>query len=118
MSAASEICAYLASHPEATRPELSRKLDIHEKAIETAIRKLVRMGCVIDTKQTRIEGSKRASNIYARGKVVFDQEAFTNFDGQRGRPRKDEIRSRSAPVKKFEFDGLLAAMSGIFGNVT
>ncbi|KVN08210.1 hypothetical protein WT09_30775 [Burkholderia stagnalis] len=88
MSAASMICERLTDHGETTRPQLQRQLGLHEKAVETAIRKLIRMGCVVDTRRTCREGGPRLSPIYALGPVKFDQDAFSRFDGERGRPRK------------------------------
>ncbi|RQZ08923.1 hypothetical protein DF105_01065 [Burkholderia stagnalis] len=64
--------------------------------METAIRKLIRMGCIVDTGRTCREGGPRLSPIYALGAVAFDQDAFSRFDGERGRPRK-AARGACAP---------------------
>ena len=104
MSAAALICEWLAAHREATRPELQRQLGLHEKAVETAIRKLLRVGCVVDTHKTCREGGPRLSHIYAIGTVRFDQETFSRFDGERGRPRK-----QCAPVVEVRDLGLAIA---------
>lgn len=88
MSAASMICEWLTEHGEATRPEMQRQLGLHEKAVETAIRKLIRIGCISDTGRRRHEGGPNSANIFALGSKTFDQRTFTLFDGGSGRPRK------------------------------
>lgn len=104
MTAAAKISLYLATHSEATKPEMCTAMSIDVDTATTAIRKLMRMGCVIDTGKLREEGSRRKANIFAAGNVAFDQQRFTAFDGGRtGRPRKDAPKE---PAKVYEFASL------------
>ncbi|MDW9243546.1 hypothetical protein C7S13_3068 [Burkholderia cepacia] len=93
-------------HGEATRPTLKRELGLHEEAIQKAIRKMIRVGCVVDTGRHQREGGPNESNIFALGPVPFDQHAFSCFDGKRGRPRKDICTSNA--------DALSSAFASFF----
>lgn len=89
MSAASEICGYLAIHTEATKPQICRDLHLDIDTVTTAMRKLLQMGCVTDTGRMRREGGPRRAKVFALGDVPFEQGAFTAFFGGRtGRPHK------------------------------
>lgn len=104
MTAAAKISAYLATHSEATKPEMCAAMLIDVDTATTAIRKLMRMGCVVDTGKLRHEGSRRKANVFAAGDVSFDQQRFTDFDGGRtGRPRKN---AATEPAKVYEFASL------------
>lgn len=112
MTAAEKISAYLSSHGEATKPQMCAAMSIDVDTATTAIRKLMRMGCVVDTGKLKHEGSRRKANVFAIGVVAFDQQRYTAFDGGRtGRPRKDAPREQA---KIYEFGGL---QSMFFGRV-
>lgn len=109
MSAASEICGYLSAHPEATKPQICRDLRIDMDTVTTAMRKLLTMGCVLDTGRSCCLGHGMPAKIFALGSVPFDQRAFTTLSGKRlGRPRKVEQTGT-----RYEFSGLQA----VFGVI-
>jgi len=109
MSAASRICEYLRTHGAATRPELQRELNLGEKTVETAIRKLLCLQFVADTGKKRREGSPRLAAVYAIGAKQFSQSEFSRgiFAG----------RPSSAPKQRHSFDALTGAMSAFFGSI-
>ncbi|CAE6811320.1 hypothetical protein R69746_05633 [Paraburkholderia aspalathi] len=109
MSAAARICEYLKTNGRATRPELQRELDLGEKTVETAIRKLARLQFVADTGRKRREGSPRLAAIYAPGIKEFSQHEFSRgiFAGRPG----------GAPRQRHSFEALTGAMSAFFGGI-
>lgn len=110
MSIAEQIYQYIARNGGATRPELRHKLGIHEKAVETAMRKLVSKGFVAETDKLRAYGDGRAAPVYVCGSVVFTQEAFTTGPIPPGRPRKIRVDDDSP----YSFAALGAAMNSMF----
>lgn len=91
-SIAARICAYIESHGTATRPEMKRELDLHEKAVESAIRRLLGLGMVETTGDRRREGGPNPSPVYRLGATPFDQAAFSRWISTRKR-RMREARS-------------------------
>lgn len=110
MSIAEQIYRYIAQRGSATRPELRRELDMHEKAVETAMRKLVSKGFVAETDRLRSYGEGRAAPVYELGSVMFTQEAFTTGPVPPGRPRKIRAEDESP----YSFAALGAAMNLMF----
>lgn len=102
--AAALVCNYLTEHKEATRPELKRALGIHQKSIESAIRKLIRMGFVADSGRKKFETSPRAAIVYVLGEREFDQKEFSKW--VRGSKPKS-----NAPKVIPNFDALQSAMN-------
>lgn len=109
MSVASQIHAYIAHHGSVTRPELRRELSLHEKAVESAMRKLVSKGFLSETDRMRQYGEGRAAAVYVLGSTPFTQEAFTAGPVPSGRPRK--IRAEDESV--YSFRALGAAMNAM-----
>lgn len=110
MSIAEQIYRYISERGSATRPELRHELVMHEKAVETAMRKLVNKGFVAETDRTRQYGEGRAAPVYELGSVMFTQEAFTTGPVPPGRPRKIRAESESP----YSFVALGAAMNSMF----
>lgn len=110
MSIAEQIYCYIAKHGSATRPELRRELNMHEKAVETAMRKLVSKGFVAETDRLRSYGDGRAAPVYQPGTKLFTQEAFTTGPVPPGRPRKIRAEDDSS----YSFAALGAAMNSMF----
>lgn len=104
MRAAALVCAYLVEHKEATRPELRRALGIHEKSIESAIRKLIRLGFVADSGRKKHETSPRPAIVYVPGEKQFDQKEFSKW--VRGTKENKPLQFE-APA----FDALQSAMN-------
>ncbi|RQR87698.1 MULTISPECIES: winged helix-turn-helix domain-containing protein [unclassified Burkholderia] len=110
MSIAEQIYRYIAERGSATRPELRHELGMHEKAVETAMRKLVSKGFIAETDRLRSHGEGRAAPVYIRGSVMFTQEAFTAGPIPPGRPRKIRVEDESP----YSFAALGAAMNSMF----
>jgi len=108
MTAAARICAYIAEHGTATRPELQRALDLHEKAVESAIRKLLRFSMIESTGARRREGGPRLSPVYRIGSRPFNQADFSRWIGTRPR------RSTQQPTTD-QTDAFAALNSALFG---
>ena len=107
MSIASRICEYLQHHGKATRPQLSHDLEINEKSVETAIRKLLRGGFLCDTGALLPNPHGRKSPVYALGDRQFTQAAFTTGPVPVGRPRKEVC-------EEYSFRELGSAMNALF----
>lgn len=113
MSVASQIMAYIEQHGKATRPELQRELDLHKKAVGSAMLKLAEKGFVVETGETERLPRKRASFFFTVGPNKFTQEAFTRGDKKIGRP------ARSVDPENAESsDALTLAMNALFGRRT
>jgi hypothetical protein len=107
MSAAAEICAYLSAHETATRPELQRELNLNEKAVESAMRKLVSLRMAEPTGKYRREGGPRLSPIYRLGAVPFDQAEFSRW--------ATSVRIRRARPCEEQSDAFVALGRALFG---
>jgi predicted ArsR family transcriptional regulator len=112
MSVASQIMAYFDQHGKATRPELMCELDLHEKAVESAIRKLVAKGFVNLTSEKKQLPGHRPYLVYEKGSKTFTQAAFTRGTARIGRPPRPSIESTPA----ISIDPITLAMNSFFGR--
>lgn len=85
-SIAARVCLFLKCNRSATRPQLQRELKLNEKALESAIRKLLRLRILINTGRRCREGGSRPAHIFELGPVEFDQSAYSTCFLRRGRP--------------------------------
>jgi hypothetical protein len=115
MSTASDICAYLKEHGPATRPVLQRELGLGEKTVDSAMRKLLQVGFVIDTGERHKEWHRRWSTVFAVGPIEFDQQVFSTAFGRRGRP-SGSLKRETRMTLANSFDALDSAMRGMFGS--
>ena len=106
MTAADQIFAYIQSHGKATRPELERAFGLYEKTVDSAIRKLERLGCIKRAGKTPRLARQRRAVIFA---IANDQIDSRLIGDCRGRPR---IETEAKPAHSF--DALSQAMNALF----
>lgn len=83
MTAADQIFAYIQSHGKATRPELERVFGLYEKTVDSAIRKLERLGYIKRAGRTPKVHHQRRAVIFAITNTVVDERLIGDC---RGRP--------------------------------
>jgi hypothetical protein len=111
MSVASQIMAYFDQHGKATRPQLQRELDLHEKAVESAMRKLVSKRFVRETgERVKLPGHRMAL-VYEKGEESFSQTLFSHGPTPVGRPKRSV-----SPESAASFDALSLAMNALFAR--
>ncbi|MEX3914853.1 hypothetical protein AB4Y43_01215 [Paraburkholderia sp. BR10872] len=107
MTAAEQIVSYLQEHGKATRPELERVFGLYEKTVDSAIRKLERLGFIERTGKTpRVPRRKCA--------VVFSLTGEPIDAAKVGRTLVRHGKAEAA--REHSFDALNNAMRGFFGG--
>ena len=106
MTAADQIFSYIQSHGKATRPELERAFGLYEKTVDSAIRKLERLGCIKRIGKTPKVARQRRAIIFAIANLAVDGRLIGDC---RGRPR---IEAEAKPTHSF--DALSQAMNALF----
>ena len=117
MTAAEQILAYMQKHGKATRPELERVFGLYEKTVDSAIRKLERLGCIKRAGKTpRVPRRKPAVIFALTGEWVNPAE----IGDCRGRPRNAERPVEAIPETKpiLDFDEINRAMNSFFRQVS
>jgi hypothetical protein len=104
---ADKIFAHIKQHGKATRPDIERIYDLCEKTVDTAIRKLERLGYIKRAGTTPKEWHKRPAVIFVLSDAQADLKLVSDC---RGRPRLTE----AAPRRTYSFDALTAAMASPF----
>jgi hypothetical protein len=104
MTIAKRICQYMEDNETATRPQMCLALHEQEKSIETAVRKLLREGCLVDTGDRVPNSHGRASPVYERGSKEFDEAAS----------KKGPKSAREPKHVAYSFSDLGNAMAGFF----
>lgn len=112
-TAAEQILAYMQKHGKATRPELERVFGLYEKTVDSAIRKLERLGCIKRAGHTRRVPRGKAAVIFAPTGEYIHPKAIGDC---RGRPRNTEQLGESISETKpmLDFDEINRAMRGFF----
>jgi predicted transcriptional regulator len=107
---ARKIYEYLKEHKEATRPELELKLQLGEKAVDSALRKMTDIGAV------KRDGVKKSPK--RRPAAVFKLvKSFKNVDQLSWMPRHYTPKAQKEEVKPEETTvSLQSAMSLFFGK--
>lgn len=108
MTAADQIFSYIQSHGKATRPELERAFGLYEKTVDSAIRKLERLGCIKRAGKAPKVGKQRRAVIFAIADARIDLSLIGDC---RGRPRV-----KSETKQAHSFDALNQAMGAFFGR--
>lgn len=110
-TAAERILAYIQGHGMATRPELERVFGLYEKTVDSAIRKLERLGC--------IERAGFTAKVHRRKpSVIFAPTNYPVDPAQVGDGRGRHCKTFAEPEQKHTFDALNNAMRGFFGQPT
>jgi hypothetical protein len=108
MTAADRIYAYIKECRRTTRPELERQLSLSEKTVDSAVRKLERLGCIKrDGKAPAVQRQKRAV-IFALADATVDADKVGD---RRGRPRDGAPRPQP-----LSFVALNQVMGAFFGR--
>lgn len=105
MSAAFEIFQYISKRGSATRPELRHALGHYEKTVDSAIRKLERLGYIERSGLTAKIGRRKSAVIFTLADICFDMSKISD---RRGRPSK-RLLQRHKP--EHTFDALNAVMN-------
>jgi hypothetical protein len=109
LTTAEQILAYIEKHGKATRPELERVFGLYEKTVDSAIRKLVRLGFIKRAGKTPKIPRQKRSVIFALTGLEIDLSLVGDC---RGRPR---ISAESKPVESaLNFGELTQAMNAFF----
>jgi hypothetical protein len=109
MTAADMIYAHIAKNGTATRPEMEALFQITEKTVDSAIRKLERLGYICRAGFAPRQGKNRQAVIFILTDAQPDARLIADC---RGRPAKE-----SGSVKpSHSFDALGAAMNSFFGR--
>ena len=112
MTAAEQILAYIQGHGMATRPELERVFGLYEKTVDSAIRKLERLGCIERAGKTAKQWRKHSAVVFVLSDFSPDLKQVRDC---RGRPRKTEvIETISDPKPAHDFEELSRAMNSLF----
>ncbi|WP_321905156.1 MarR family transcriptional regulator [Paraburkholderia tropica] len=109
MTAAEQILAYIQGHGHATRPELERVFGLYEKTVDSAIRKLERLGCIERTGHTKRIPRRKPAVIFSATGYPVDPLQVADCRGRHS-------KTISEPVNKPSFDALSDAMRGFFGR--
>lgn len=104
MTIAKRIYQYMEDNETATRPQMCVALREQEKSVETAVRKLLREGCLVDTGDRVPNSHGRASPVYERGDKRFDESAS----------KKGPKSARKSRHAEYLFADLGNAMAGFF----
>lgn len=108
MTASDQIFAHIKRHGRATRPELERVYGLCEKTVDSAIRKLERLGYIKRAGIKEREWRKRPTVVF----VLADVSADLKLVGDcRGRPRLTV-----KPALHHSNDALESAMAAFFGR--
>ena len=106
MTIAKRIYQYMEDNETATRPQMCLALHEQEKSVETAVRKLLRDGCLVDTGDRIPNSHGRASPVYERGNKQFDESAS----------KKGPKSARESRSAEYSFADLGNAMAGFFSG--
>ncbi|MDE1139946.1 MAG: hypothetical protein PW999_09885 [Paraburkholderia tropica] len=109
MTAAEQILAYIESHGRATRPELERVFGLYEKTVDSAIRKLERLGCIERTGHTKRVPRRKPAVIFAATGYPVDPLQVADCRGR-------HCKKSGEPINKHSFDAIGDAMRGFFGG--
>lgn len=104
MTIAKRICQYMEDNETATRPQMCLALHETEKSVETAVRKLLREGCLVDTGDRVPNSHGCASPVYERGDKQFDELAS----------KTGPKSAREPKHAAYSFSDLGNAMAGFF----
>lgn len=109
MTVADMIYAHIAKNGTATRPEMEALFQITEKTVDSAIRKLERLGYIARSGLAPRQGKNRPAVIFVLSGADADPRLIADC---RSRPAKE-----SGSVKpSHSFDALSAAMNQFFGR--
>jgi hypothetical protein len=109
MTVADMIYAHIKENGSATRPQMELLFQSTEKTVDSAIRKLERLGYIRRDGTTPHEWRKRPAVVFVLTDVEPDARLIADC---RGRPAKE-----SGSVKpSHSFDALSAAMNCFFGR--
>lgn len=111
MTAAEQILAYIQGHGMATRPELERVFGLYEKTVDSAIRKLERLGCIERAGLTPKTYHRKRSVIFAPTNNAVDPVKVGDCRGR-------HCKTFAEPEQTHTFDALNNAMRGFFGQPT
>lgn len=109
MTAADMIYAHIAQNGKATRPEMEALFHLTEKTVDTAIRKLERLGYIKRNGMTPHEWRKRPAVVFMLTDVKPDVDLIGDC---RGRPAKESDSARP----DHSFDALSEVMNCFFGR--
>jgi len=107
MTAAEQILAYMQQHGKATRPELERVFGLYEKTVDSAIRKLERLGCIKRAGHTPRVPRRKPAVIFALTGEWVDPEEIGDCRGR-------HCKTVDEPVHQHSFDALNSVMGGFF----
>lgn len=110
MTAADLIYTHILHRGQATRPEMEALFHLTEKTVDSAIRKLERLGYIHRAGMKVGEGKVRPSVIFALTEADHDLRLVGDC---RGRPPK---RSNHSAVSTASFDALSEAMNCFFAR--
>lgn len=110
MTAADLIYTHILHRGQATRPEMEALFHLTEKTVDSAIRKLERLGYIKRNGMQYGEGKVRPSVIFALTEANHDLRLIGDC---RGRPAKESNRSARSV---HSFDALTEAMNCLFGR--